>query len=268
MSLDDQGQDQFLNYRWEFLRRNQDYIEEFEELVAILEEKYDGVWRSDFGTMSQEETDFCIKWKIGQPISPRIGIKNLKEIPDLTPTGREIALRNLYHQLQPIRDLIPVGDHTFYFQPGKAVRLLDYDLEELTDKGKIRMEIEVNLNGSKRMIMREFGKHMDKWADFYMETITELLREAEAKNRRDQISTDQETNKLDDLLSKELKERKKKFNRKMHYDNFDNYLAVYDLRREGKSWSKIQKALDLNSIQTARDHYESAKKLIRKGLSR
>ena len=266
MSLDDQGQNQFLNYRWEFLRRNRDYIEDFEELVAIVEEKYGGVWGSDFGTMSQEETDFCRKWKIGQPISPRTGIKDLAENPGLTPKGRNIALRNFYLQLQPIRDLIPVGDRTFYFQPGKAVRLLDYDIEELTDKGKIRMEIEVNLNGSKRMIMREFGKHMDKWADFYKETVARLLRETEVMSEGDQIATDEDANKLDELLHEELKERKKKFSRKMHYNNFDDYLAVYDLRKEGTSWSKIQKAMDLNSKQTARDYYKAASKYVEDGL--
>lgn len=63
-----------------------------------------------------------------------------------------------------------------------------------------------------------------------------------------------------------LKERKEKYERKYHFDNYDLYLQVYDLREEGKSWSKITNELNLNSVQTARNHYNAAYALIEKGI--
>jgi hypothetical protein len=53
---------------------------------------------------------------------------------------------------------------------------------------------------------------------------------------------------------------------KLHYDNFDDYLKVYDLRQEGKSWSKIKELLNLNSLQTARNYHRAACERIEKGL--
>jgi hypothetical protein len=53
---------------------------------------------------------------------------------------------------------------------------------------------------------------------------------------------------------------------KLHYDNFDDYLKVYDLRQEGKSWSKTKELLNLNSVQSARNYYRAACERIEKGL--
>ena len=69
---------------------------------------------------------------------------------------------------------------------------------------------------------------------------------------------------VDDLEARYQKEHTHR--RKLHFDNYDDYLKVYDLRQEGKSWSKIKELLHLNSVQTARNHYGAACKRIEKGL--
>jgi len=63
-----------------------------------------------------------------------------------------------------------------------------------------------------------------------------------------------------------LKERKTEYEKKYHFDNFDLYLQVYDLRQEGKSWSAITSDLNLNSVQTARNHFNAAREIIEKGV--
>ena len=63
-----------------------------------------------------------------------------------------------------------------------------------------------------------------------------------------------------------LKERKTEYEKKYHFDNFDLYLQVYDLKQEGISWAKIKSTLDLNSAQTARNHHNAACELIEKGI--
>ena len=55
-----------------------------------------------------------------------------------------------------------------------------------------------------------------------------------------------------------------KYSSKKRYDNYDYYLAVYDLRKAGRSWSQVREALRMNEIgsaeiQTARDYYKAAK---------
>ena len=65
---------------------------------------------------------------------------------------------------------------------------------------------------------------------------------------------------------KAKKNRQKSYEQKMHFDNFNLYLSVYDLRESGLSWGKIKSKLNLNSIQTARNHFNSASELIKNGI--
>ena len=56
------------------------------------------------------------------------------------------------------------------------------------------------------------------------------------------------------------------YKKKYHFDNFDEYLKVYDLREKDVSWAKITSKLGLNSVQTARNHYKAACEMINKGV--
>ena len=67
-------------------------------------------------------------------------------------------------------------------------------------------------------------------------------------------------------FKKEFKKRKQKYQKKYHFDNYDDYLKVYDLREQGVSWAKIYKKLDLNNVDTARNHYKAACKIIDRGI--
>jgi hypothetical protein len=66
---------------------------------------------------------------------------------------------------------------------------------------------------------------------------------------------------------KESKQEEHTQRRKLHLNYYEDYLEVYDLRQEGKSWSEITTLLDLNTIQTARNHYRAACERIEKGLN-
>jgi hypothetical protein len=105
--------------------------------------------------------------------------------------------------------------------------------KRLIEKGLLK--IEIDLNYSKNRLIKEFKVLIDEWKERY------------------------ENEQTSSLL-------KEKYEKKYHFDNFDLYLQVYDLKQEGKSWAKITKELNLNSVQTARNHYKAALELIDKGI--
>ena len=49
-------------------------------------------------------------------------------------------------------------------------------------------------------------------------------------------------------------------------ESYELYLKVWDLKKDGYSYSDIQAELDLNSAQTARNYYKAAQELITKGV--
>ena len=59
----------YTKYKWEFLRRNRGYIEDWERLQNVLENKY-GNFAPPDGRYTKEETMFCFKWKIGNHFNP------------------------------------------------------------------------------------------------------------------------------------------------------------------------------------------------------
>jgi hypothetical protein len=108
--------------------------------------------------------------------------------------------------------------------------------DRLTKTGKLTVMI--NLNYSKKRLIDDFKTLIKGWKILYE----------------------------DALSTPELKKRKKKYQKKYHFDNFDLYLQVYDLRQKEMSWSKIATELNLNSWQTSRNHYNAACELIEKGI--
>ena len=54
--------------------------------------------------------------------------------------------------------------------------------------------------------------------------------------------------------------------RARNLEDYMKYLEVWDLRKKEFTWDEIRERLKLNSIQNARDHYNSAEKLIREGF--
>lgn len=73
-------------------------------------------------------------------------------------------------------------------------------------------------------------------------------------------------NEFEKIYKQKIKQRNQKYTKKYHFDNFDDYLNVYDLRKKKVSWANITSELGLNSIQTARNHYKAACYIIEKGI--
>ncbi len=69
MSEANEGQDQFLKYRWEFLRRNEGYRKDYEEVEKFFRENdcsLDHYWIAPISV----PTDICSKWDINHPVDP------------------------------------------------------------------------------------------------------------------------------------------------------------------------------------------------------
>jgi hypothetical protein len=128
------------------------------------------------------------------------------------------------------------------------------DIGNALDEGKL--PIMINLNFSKRRIMQELEilvshwkvKHKH-WAGGFSLRSDEHFSIKKAKKR----------------LEKWLNDRKK-YSPTYHYDNYDDYLRVWDLKDQGYSYAKIADKLDLNSRDTARNYYKTANKLIEQGI--
>jgi hypothetical protein len=62
---------QFTKYKWEFLRRNSEYIKEYKKLQKLLDKRY-GKYR-EYGPpegFTHEEIDFAKKFHISTPLHP------------------------------------------------------------------------------------------------------------------------------------------------------------------------------------------------------
>lgn len=201
---------QHTKYRWEYLRRNPEFIKDWEQLDKEEEkEKY---------RLAKDK--FIDKWGIFGPYSPYESYEDLlKRVIDRGDDLPEAVLR------------VHLMVYAYKSFPEVPVKL-SFDMDEtkkmLLEQGKINFEF--NLRYSKKRLLKDVERIIDQW--------------------------------LPDLP----KEKKQKNESKYHFDNFDVYLKVYDLRKEGISWAKIANTLNLNSVQTARNHHKAACELIDKGI--
>ncbi len=259
----------FTKYKWEFLRRNKKYIEDWEKLQECLEQKY-GDWRPSNGQMTNEELEMAGRWKI-DPISPTRSYEDLIEIKycDLT-EGRKISFdphRSLYNRLFPeniIGNICLVTD-------GLGIIFDDQGWEHQFVKDSVaetgKIQIEVDLRYSKEKLLKGFEYLIDEWKSIFEREFKSLVYAHFCKERNIRSHPLKEKDEMDFL--KFYKTRHKEMDpnkRKFHFDNFDYYLKVYDLRIRKISWKKIKEELKLNSIQTARNYYKAACELIEKGI--
>jgi len=248
---------QYAKYKWEFLRRNPSYVKEWEELQGTLEKlenQYKHITENEDWTGGEEEFieykskekeikwEFCERWNISSPRLP----------PDLSydELAKMTAEFLIYMSLAPIKNL-PIRELTLstYLADrdewGRPIDMRRATVVEktfmswsdtLAEDGKIRLEID--LSYSLNRLVTAFEAFVREW----QEKLQSHWKFIEREEPRETLIT------------------------KLHYGNFDDYLKVYDLRQESKSWSKIKKLLNLNSLQTARNHYCAACERIEKGL--
>ena len=159
--------------------------------------------------------------------------------------------------------------------------------KKLGETGKIT--IEVDLNYSKKRLMTELESFVDKWKENFEKISKRLLYEklCEKKGVKDlewdhyytnsdtamdehDLQSERVCTELEKAYKKEKRNRRSKYQKKYHFDNFKIYLQVWDLKeKDGLSWKEIGNRLfpnDINAVQTARNHYNAACKIIEKGV--
>jgi hypothetical protein len=272
----------YTKYKWEFLRRNRDYIEDWERLQNVLENKYDN-WLPD-ERYTKEETMFCLEWKLGMSLNPENSYDDYSKLSylpdkqddmydiDLAPGERVLAPgldvhRLMFAWLNPSLLLgLPVRIVDGWAYEHDSDSIYQYVSDKVGDTGKLTVEIDLKF--SKSRLNKEFKILLDEWKMLYEDAYRKRIYR-DFCNKRDIHSFPIEENLMNEfekIYKQNLKKRNKKYEKKYHFENFDDYLNVYDLRKEGFSWKKIASNLGLNSIQTARNHYKSACEIMDKGI--
>jgi hypothetical protein len=304
-----------IKYRWEFLRRNQEYVEDWERLQAILEERMElsplsgktsrpdptdchglnaimivsGIRicvASQRRMLTSEERKFCEKWNISEPVDPGKSYDEyfgheLKELKRALAEGKcddlatvrngidEIDTCSLFWKLRPSQN-IPIKELDAYqdsaYELQEPARWHEwYADEKLAKTGKLT--IEIDLNYSKSRLIKEFDRLLTWWQYLREEAFCGICYIDEAKAQLGVNSVNPENwHKLLEISKRELERRKSIYRGQRRFDNYDDYLKVYDLREKGKSWSRIQETLNLNGIQMARDYHSAAERLIEEGV--
>ena len=135
-------------YKWEFLRRNPEYIKDWEEHQGYLEKYGEEIPSS--GYEAERIFEFYSKWKILSPLDPRM---NWDELVDRH-TGSEI---------QALETLFLPGP---WCNPPVMTMYNSEDiLKEIPETGKL--DIVLNLNYSKDRLKSEFERVVDEWKELY-----------------------------------------------------------------------------------------------------
>jgi hypothetical protein len=293
-SLSD-DQIKYAKYKWEFLRRNPEYIKDWEKFQDILEERYEGWTGPPNGEMSKEEIEFCKKWKISCQLPPQSSYddfathiierhplpeeeKDEKNIDfdslgyavdesSLTRFGidlHRIMFNRLFPEFVHLRSFTVVDGWEYEWDEEQWMR----HFSDKVAKSGI-LTIKIDLNYSKNRLINDFKIFIDEWKKLYETGFINFRYERfceERELRNHPIDDESLQKEFEEIYVGNLKERKEGYEKKYHFDNYDLYLQVYDLKQEGISWAKIKSTLNLNSVQTGRNHYNAACELIEKGI--
>ena len=292
----------YAKYKWEFMRRNLRYIKEWMELEEIQKTA-----REEF---EKEKIDFCDRWRVTLPLNPRTSYDNIimdesGEGQDKPTHDMHKVLYTLLNlpdeRSRPPVEIKDGWDNDYGRFIARAFKLVS---DRLSKTGILT--IQVDLNYSKNKLKEELETFVEEWKGLYENAYRNRLFmkfQEEALGRTlhgpylpttfadrkvikalssaffGKVSTNVDSIKqFEEAYKQELKEeqkklkdRQKKYRKKYHFDNFDIYLQVYDLKEEkGISWNKIASELfpkDPNGVQTARNHHKAACELIEKGIS-
>jgi hypothetical protein len=299
----------YSKYRWEFLRRNSKFIDDYKKTNKTLKEyKKSGIYQEDV-LQTNEYKNFCQKWRLDGLMDPNTSYDNFIGSVDDGPSDeifKDTKYKQFYYKKSHAEEffyktLVPSSKID---ESAKVVDIFDWSKKPeigfdiklpglLTMKpavsDKLRKEgklsIEVNLNYPKSRLMKDIKRLIDNVKELYEDEYKRLLldgflNEKGFKGYMDLLDSfpsggidilndptyQNLMQEFEKIYQKEYKQRQKKYKKKYHFDNFDDYLKVYDLRQEGMSWAKIKNTLKLNSVSTARNHYNAACELIEKGI--
>jgi len=329
----------YAKYKWEFLRRNAEFINDWEKLqcerlrkLAELivdwkklhkDSNYSGFKELLFDSdlLSKEENKFCKKWGIKIIFSPYSSYEDIvlnydsafeefdldtaltdyKTVFDLLNPILTERKKNEFHKtfelfgdmakkkgldlkkIRPNFDTIIDKLSSKYYKPSLMVLdgwnwepVSEKELDRCTDCQNLSsrlvkagiLKIEVDLNYSKKRLLNDFKILIDKWKKLYQLGNKQYFYKTfcEEKGIQNYPINEDLMKEFEEFYKQRLSERQKRYRKKYHFENFDLYLKIYDLKQEGVSWSKITTKLNLNSTQNARNHYNAARKLIEKGI--
>jgi hypothetical protein len=235
--------EKLFEYKWEFLRRNKGYCQDWEQLKPLIEAQWarlHPLWE-----LLPEELAFCKKWKLSRPLDPALSYDErlMRDpiIPDVldTDTGKkgpkrlsEILLgwekeqrrRDLHADLTPLEDV-----------PARVVAnemgIFDCDME----RGTVRVEI--NLRHPEKRLLRELRLIIKEWHQHHLKAQRQVTRPAPRSTKMPSI------------------------------EKLEKYLEVYDRRHKDKpdSWGRIARALNLTN-DGATKIYKAACKWIKEGI--
>lgn len=132
------------------------------------------------------------------------------------------------------------------YPEGLIVNLKSLYVRQMGDDELGKLKIEIDLNGSKEKILAE----VEHLISFIQKEFREKI------SKYPDFKPDEEKNKAMRLPG----------NVKNDLEDYDLIMEVYAAKEDGNSWSQIVDHFKLNNIDTARNHYNSAKKLIKSGL--
>lgn len=272
----------FINLQWEFIRRNPEYKKDYEKCEKDYEKCE--TWRErslpgidnviSIGIRGERHEildPFIEKWGI-LPVDPEFDLSkrtpNKSFIKGCFPFPIEVQgpvraiERNKHREVLDGHGKMP---------PEKAILVVDlrYPMRVLEKNFKLIIDEEKEYYGYHCMEedYRGFCSEREAKGLPLSETQKEILYCYGPYEKPWKIPMNPKNKKLLREYDKYCEQTRKRWwvlNR--HYqdpDLYKTYLRVWDLReKENKSWRQIQRALDLNSVQTARDHYNAVKILI------
>jgi hypothetical protein len=248
-----------IKLHWEFLKRNEKFVKELE------------IWQSNYLDSKElidrryaADVSFRRRWGIS-PIKPELDEDEIEDILSEHAFPDPWASENL-----------PVS-----FQGWDILASDDEHFDE--EYAEARISVSVDLRYPKKTIMNEFERLLDLHkADFPSNYRKNLFYAFCWKNFGRRPNRNGELNPRNPELEEQIRTEFEQFylekekdlrmptpgkRRLQTIEQYEIYLRVWDLRaKEGRSWSYIQKELSLNALQTARDYYKAACKVIEEGI--
>jgi hypothetical protein len=252
-------QNELAKYKWEFLRRNDEYIRDWEEMNEGLIEKYGYDYEYTLAIPPDEEFELCNKWGIDMALCPH----------DARPPGTE--------KIEWLRSAISDQGRDRGVRKGHVAIMVD---------GKVRcacemfpetgvMKIEIDLNFSKRKLKEEFSAFIDKWKTVYEREFEKVFakRFCEEKTSKDadpgmSCETKRQIREnAKKACKEEIARRRSEHQCRLDLRRFDEYLEVWDLKKKGGlSWSEIAQRLfpeDVNGVQTAKNYFRAIDRFVK-----
>jgi len=195
MTILSDDQIKYARYKWEFLRRNPEYIKDWQKLEDTLFKKYEDYYPPT-GEQSKEEIEFCKKWEIACQLYPEYsyedfttGINESFPFPNkendeingidfeslpyavsmasLTSLGLDVD-RIMFDRLFPefIYSRPVMAEDGWEYEYDRDGNIFRRSFSDEVAKRGI-LTVKIDLNHSKNRLINDFKDFIDKWKKMY-----------------------------------------------------------------------------------------------------